>query len=116
MSDDDFRAKMLDGVKEFSEDTPFDEALWNDFAQGMFYYAGDLNDPKCYTELAEARRDRRSAARTDDNVLFYLSTQPSYYEVAISGIGEAKLNNGRGLAAHRRREALRPRPRERPAP
>jgi glucose-6-phosphate 1-dehydrogenase len=96
MSDDDFRAKMLVGVKEFSEDTPFDEALWKDFAQGIYYYAGDLNDPKCYNELRCKLAEINGARRTHDNVLFYLSTQPSYYEVAIKGIAEAKLNQGEG--------------------
>ena len=31
MSDDDFRAKMQASVKEFLENSPFDQALWDDF-------------------------------------------------------------------------------------
>ena len=34
--------------------------------------------------------------RTEGNVLFYLSTQPSHYESAIHGIGYAKLQHGHG--------------------
>ena len=38
----------------------------------------------------------QQSRHTEDNVLFYLSTQPSHYEAAIQGIGYAKLQRGRG--------------------
>ena len=41
MSDDEFREKMHESVKEFLEDSPFDEDLWRTFAQNIFYIAGD---------------------------------------------------------------------------
>src|ERR1700756_3248863 len=41
MSDDDFRGKMLEAVKEFSEDTKLDEDVWKAFATGLYYVAGD---------------------------------------------------------------------------
>src|SRR3954470_21204296 len=37
MSDDQFREKMLEAVKEFSEDTKFDQEVWDAFAAGLFY-------------------------------------------------------------------------------
>src|SRR5271165_4448052 len=43
MSDDEFRSKMCEAVKKFLENSPFDEDLWNSFAQKVFYEAGDLN-------------------------------------------------------------------------
>src|SRR5580700_4775048 len=39
LTDDQFREKMLEAVKEFSEDTEFDETVWEAFAQGLFYAA-----------------------------------------------------------------------------
>src|ERR1700683_4652051 len=33
MSDDEYRAKMRESVKQFLEDSPFDENLWDDFAK-----------------------------------------------------------------------------------
>src|SRR3954470_22908450 len=44
MTDEQFREKMLEAVKEFSEDTRFDQDVWNAFAAGLFYVAGDIND------------------------------------------------------------------------
>src|SRR5438045_9782837 len=48
MTDEQFREKMLEAVKEFSEDTRFDQDVWNAFAAGLFYVAGDINDQGLY--------------------------------------------------------------------
>src|SRR5579884_2278647 len=45
MSDDDFRGKMHDEVKQFLESGCFDESLWTRFAANLHYIAGDMNDP-----------------------------------------------------------------------
>jgi glucose-6-phosphate 1-dehydrogenase len=96
MSDDDFREKMKTALHDFLEDTPFDERLWSNFSDSLFYFAGDLHDPDTYSRLAQRLQQVEDNRRTDGNVLFYLSTQPSHYEAAIHGIGYAKLQQGRG--------------------
>lgn len=96
MSDEQFRDKMKEALAEFLEDTPFDERLWADFCQSLFYFAGDLHDPETYTKLGQRLDEIETSRHTEGNVLFYLSTQPSHYEVAIHGLGYAKLQRGRG--------------------
>ncbi|HSQ04241.1 MAG TPA: glucose-6-phosphate dehydrogenase, partial [Burkholderiales bacterium] len=97
MTDDQFRDRMRDSLKEFlDEDTPFDEALWSDFCRGLFYCAGDVHDPDAFTQIGRRLQEAGEERRTQDNVLFYLSTQPSHYEAVIRGIDYAKLNRGRG--------------------
>lgn len=96
MTDDAFRGKMKEALVEFLEDTPFDERLWDDFSRNLFYFAGDLHEPDTYTQLAVRLDEVQNSRHTDDNVLFYLSTQPSHYEAAIQGIGYAGLQRGRG--------------------
>lgn len=96
MSDEAFRGKMKESLIEFLEDTQFDERLWNDFSQSLFYFAGDLHDPETYTKLGARLDEIKGLRNTEDNVLFYLSTQPSHYDAAIQGIGYAKLQHGQG--------------------
>src|SRR6266545_3031924 len=96
MSDEQFRDKMLDAVKKFSEDTNFDGDVWNAFAQGIFYVAGDIDDPQLYHRLAARLCEIEQQRRTGGNVLFYLSTQPSQYAPAALGIGAAGLGRGKG--------------------
>src|SRR5579863_3193557 len=86
LSDDDFRSHMRDSVKQFLEDSPFDEDLWTSFARNLYYLAGDLNTPKLYADLKEKLKSLGQS-----NVLYYLSTQPSFYEPIVDRLGEAGL-------------------------
>jgi glucose-6-phosphate 1-dehydrogenase len=96
LSDDAFREKMLEAVKEFSEDTQFDEDVWRAFAAGLFYVAGDIGDDGLYRQLAQKLGEIETARHTGGNVLFYLSIQPSQYAAAAIGLGKAGINNGNG--------------------
>jgi glucose-6-phosphate 1-dehydrogenase len=102
LSDADFRARMRSGVEKYLEDSPFDAALWDEFERGLFYLAGDLEDAALYTAL-RTRLDAVAAdRRTAGNVLFYLSTQPSYYARIAEGIGSAGLQHAAESGAWRR--------------
>ncbi len=96
MSDDQFRDKMRESVEKFLEDSPFDADIWDEFARHLYYMAGDVADPECYTRLARCLEEVQEKAKTGGNVLFYLSTQPSQYSEATLGIGKAGLAKGSG--------------------
>ena len=96
MSDDEFRNKMRESVSKFLEDAPFDEDVWKSFAQTLFYVPGDINKPESYEDLREKLDEVEKSHQTAGNVLFYLSTQPSYYAEAVLALGEHKLNHGNG--------------------
>jgi glucose-6-phosphate 1-dehydrogenase len=96
MTDEAFREKMLQAVKEFSEDTTVDEGVWSAFAAGLFYVAGDIGDAAFYQNLAARLAEIEQARRTTGNVLFYLSMQPSQYARSAQGLGAAGLGKGAG--------------------
>ncbi len=96
LSDDAFRLKMCESVREFLEDGPFDQAVWDSFERNLFYIPGDVNDPAFYKALSAKLDDVQKANQTAGNVLFYLSTQPSHYEHVVEGIGSAGLQHGGG--------------------
>ena len=52
MSDDQFREKMLESVKEFSEDTEVQDDVWKTFAAGLFYVAGDIGEPQALSKMS----------------------------------------------------------------
>jgi len=91
MSDEQFRDHMRESVEKFLEDSPFDTALWNSFAQGLFYMAGDVGDQNTYQRLAGCLAEVEKNRQTGGNILFYLSTQPSQYAPIAEGIGAANL-------------------------
>ena len=96
LSDDGFRDKMRESVVQFLEDSPFDEELWRTFAQGIFYVPGDLSDSATYAAIHARLESIEQTRRTEGNVLFYLSTQPSQYGPVALGIGQAGLARGNG--------------------
>src|SRR5207249_658789 len=44
LSDDQFREKMRESVRQFLEDSPFDDGVWSAFCQGLFYVAGNIDE------------------------------------------------------------------------
>lgn len=92
MSDEDYRAKMRDSVKQFLEDSPFDETLWEEFARRLFYVPGDVGSPEMYAALRDKLQQVEETFQTGGNVLFYLSTQPSHYEPVVEQIGAAGIH------------------------
>ena len=96
MSDDDFREKMRESVAHFLEDSPFDAGLWESFARNLFYIPGDLQDAALYQQLAAKLDELKQTHQTGGNVLFYLSTQPSYYRPVVDCLGAAGLQRDAG--------------------
>ncbi len=96
MTDDAFREKMRESVAKYLENADFDADVWTGFAQSLFYMAGDVAEPECYSDLAQRLVEIETSRQTGGNVLFYLSTQPSQYAPAARGIGKAGLAQGNG--------------------
>jgi len=96
MSHEEFRDKMKDAIVTYSEAKRVDEAVWQSFAQGIFYVPGDINDSEAYRRLRELldRIDRERG--TGGNRVFYLSTAPAQYSEAISQLGAAGLAKPEG--------------------
>ncbi len=96
MSHDDFRAKMKDAIATYSEAKSVDEAVWESFAQGLYYIAGDISDAEAYRQMSELLdqidRDRGTAG----NRVFYLSTAPGHYGEAVRQLGAAGLAKPEG--------------------
>ncbi len=91
LSDEDFRCKMKESVAEFSDSGPLDAGVWEGFSQGLYYEAGNFDDPAFYQRLAPRLGQITQARHTSGNVLFYLSTQPSFYATIVEQLGAAGL-------------------------
>lgn len=90
LSTDEFRAKLHDAVKEFAEGDAPTEAEWSRFVPRLSYVAGDIADPALYQKIADQLDELGHA-----NVLFYLSTQPSYYAEVAARLGAAGIGQSR---------------------
>jgi len=96
MSDDAFRDKMKDGVKQFARLKMPNDNVWMRFASSLFYVPGDPSGPELYARLRETLEDAERRHAGPGNRLCYLSTPPSLYADITVQLGKA------GLAAEER--------------
>ena len=92
-SDDEFRKQMLDGINAFSRNRPAQPAVWESFAEGLYYHTGNFDDPEAYRKLSEKLDQIDRERGTGGNRLFYLATAPEYFPVIVEQLGKAGLNN-----------------------
>jgi glucose-6-phosphate 1-dehydrogenase len=91
MSHDEFRGKMKDAIVTYSEAKRVDEQVWESFAKGIFYIAGDVNNAASYQEISKLLDQIDRERGTAGNRVFYLSTSPSLYAEAVQQLGAAGL-------------------------
>ncbi|MCU0226292.1 MAG: glucose-6-phosphate dehydrogenase [Bryobacterales bacterium] len=96
-SDEAYRQRQYEDLQRFLKDTPLEEEEWQRFAKRLFYIPGDMKDPALYQQIG-AKIDALSGD-TPHEVVFYLSTQPSFYPLAVDMLRESGIHRG---AAKRR--------------
>jgi glucose-6-phosphate 1-dehydrogenase len=96
MSDDAFRAKIKEGVKEFARFKLPNDQVWQRFAANVFYAPGDPTAPEFHGTLRQRLEEIERARGGATNRLFYLSTPPSLYADIVTNLGKADLARDEG--------------------
>ena len=91
-SDDAFREKQREELDTFLKDMAVDDEEWQRFAKRLFSVPGTLKDPEMYAALG--KKIDELSGDTPHEVCFYLSTQPSFYPVAVDMLSETGLARG----------------------
>lgn len=83
-----WRAELAESTAKFAG-SEFDPAVWNAFAQHIFYCPGDIGHGEDFSKL------KAELAKLEGNVpstrVYYLSTAPRFYEPAIKHLGDHGL-------------------------
>jgi glucose-6-phosphate 1-dehydrogenase len=96
MTDEAFRDKMREGVKEFARLKIPNDNVWSRFASSLVYVPGDPNDAELYARLRAALEDVARRHGGPVNRLYYLSTPPSLYDDITRQLGKAGLAEEQG--------------------
>jgi len=83
-----WREKLAESSAHFVSDT-FDRALWETFAQAIYYHPGDIDHAEDFDSLSrflDKLEGDGGAVR-----VYYLSTAPRFYEPAVAHLGAAGL-------------------------
>jgi glucose-6-phosphate 1-dehydrogenase len=96
LSDEAFRDRLYEGVKDYARLKPGICELWSNFEGQLSYLAGSYDDAATYGRLAERLADLDAQMGTQGNHLFYLATPPSLYPLIVEQLGQAGLNRSQG--------------------
>ena len=88
--DEAFRESMRNIVRRKK---PFRETSWQKFARSLSYVQGDFTSPasEAYATLRETIIKLQAARYIPDNILFHLSTPPSFYGEIAQKLAQASL-------------------------
>jgi glucose-6-phosphate 1-dehydrogenase len=89
-SHDYFREQMREGVEEFGGGIGQEE-IWRDFAKGLFYCSGDIDNPESYQKLKAFLSELDEQRGTRGNRVFYLSVAPRFFGEAAQQLGKAGM-------------------------
>ena len=90
MTDESFRDKMREAVKEFSR-TGLKDDVWQQFANTLYYLRGGYEDHGGFQKLKEFVEGFDRGSRVLPARVFYLATPPDAYEKLIECITGAGL-------------------------
>jgi glucose-6-phosphate 1-dehydrogenase len=91
-SDEAYREKQREDLGKFLKDTPLVDDEWQRFAKRLFYIPGDMRDPSLYQSISD--KINHLIGEIPHEVVFYLSTQPSFYPLVVDMLRESGLNKG----------------------
>lgn len=93
-SDDEFRADLRKGVEQFSRFSPINPAVWDSFAQNIFYHQAEFHDPSGYDRLNARLQQLDKQRGTAGHRIFYLATAPTDFATIIRQLGAHGLGRG----------------------
>ena len=91
-SHDYFREQMREGIEEFSTGIGSEE-IWQDFAQGLYYFSGNMAQPESYEKLKAFLSELDGRRGTRGNRVFYLAVSPKFFKPALKQLGAAGMLN-----------------------
>jgi len=91
ITDEAFRDKMREAVKEFSRTGLADEAVWQEFANTLYYVRGGYDDQSGYENLKRFIENFDRGSRVLPARVFYLAMPPDVYGTVIERVAAAGL-------------------------
>ena len=89
-SHDYFRQQMRQGIEEFSDGIGSEE-YWQDFAQGLYYFPGNMDDPESYAKMKVFLEEIDGIRGTRGNRVFYLAVSPNFFPPGLKNLGAAGM-------------------------
>ncbi|HXI14227.1 MAG TPA: glucose-6-phosphate dehydrogenase [Thermoanaerobaculia bacterium] len=90
-SDEEFRKICREACDKFARRRPTDDTVWEKFAAGLFYIAGDFQDPAVIGNFKNYLADLDAKRGTGGRRIFYFSVAPHFFPVISTNLGQAGM-------------------------
>ncbi len=90
-SDDEYRGKLLEGVKQFSRTKKEIDEQWGDFSKNITYHELDLTADETYSHITSWINDKAKEWNVKPIVIFYLAVAPQLAPAIATKLSEQKL-------------------------
>lgn len=87
-SDEAFRLEMREQCDRFARQRPTEDAVWNNFAQSLFYVRGDFTNPEDYTRLKQRLLEIDQMRGTAGRRIYYYAVPPQFFPVISQNLGQ----------------------------
>ncbi|WP_118951970.1 glucose-6-phosphate dehydrogenase [Taibaiella helva] len=94
-SDEDFTAKLQEGIDQFSRSGKTKKAQWEAFSKHLSYQVADAKDTGSYKLFGERIAQLNAEWQVEANVICYLAVSPSFFETIATNIHKAGLADNR---------------------
>ena len=91
MNDDEYRGKLLSGIKEFSRRKEELDQKWAEFSQHLSYQSHDLEDEQSYKAIYNWISEKGAEWNSQPNVIFYLSVAPQLAPAIANKLAEHNI-------------------------
>ncbi len=89
-TDDSFREELREALDQFSRTKPVNNEIWSAFARNITYCQADISETAGYEKLKQMIQSSPHP-KLKENLLFYLSVQPSLFGEIASRLSAAGL-------------------------
>ncbi len=86
-TDDAFRAEIKEACNKYSRTRPVDDAIWENFAKGLFYVKGEFGEAEAYVRLKQKLEECDNTRGTGGRRLYYLAVPPAFFPVISDLLG-----------------------------
>jgi glucose-6-phosphate 1-dehydrogenase len=80
MSDEQFRTSMREACEKHARTRPVDDAIWEQFARGLFYVRGEFADREAFRSLKQRLEEFDSSRGTGGRRIYYLAVPPDFFD------------------------------------
>lgn len=94
-SDESYRARLLDGIQQFSRRKGEPNGKWQDFSQHVSYLQMDAEDAASYSKMSDIAQAKEKEWGVHPNIIFYLAVAPQLVPDIATKLGNVKLCNER---------------------